>query len=104
MDLVQVFFRDYVADRFFDVIVSRREALEMNLTELRRQVRQAMEVFAAAKLVGDNDAERAAFEVLDARRKDLARQVLKENGLGVSAKDEPVGQSKVVPAGQPRKG
>lgn len=97
MDLVQVFYRDYVAQSFFDVIVSREEALFMSLASLRKQVRAAREVFAAAKAVGDKAAQDAAHISLESRVAELQVAVLKENGLGVSKADESAGKSKVFP-------
>lgn len=87
MELVEVFVRDFVAEDFFSVVVSRAEVLRMSLSELRRQVRQANELFAAAKGYGSPEDAKSAFEALEARRKDLALAVLRENGLGVPKED-----------------
>lgn len=104
MDLVEVFHRDFVAGRFYSVIVSRQEALEMSLGPIRKQVREAREVLAAAKMVGDKASVVVAQAALEARTRELAVAVLRENGLGVPKADESARESEVLPKGVPRKG
>lgn len=98
LDLVEFFFRDYVVGDSGSVVVSRAEALDMSLKDLRGQVRRAREVYAAANAVGDSAAKQLALDSLNERARELQVAVLRENGLGVSTKDVPTGKSEVVPA------